>query len=541
MLGLGSSNVTSKVSSIFSNASNMGTAPGWQYSYDGASRLTKAIGKNASGTPTQWDYAYDGAGNRTQIKETNTSTSTVVSNLTTTYDASGLPTSASNAVGGESITYTHDAIGDLSVANSSTNANDWGYAYDVYARMSCAKPAATTCTSGTRVQPAYDALDRTVSSVYSSTTTNTYRGLSDVLTRQVGAADTAYANTASGTPLAEKASTVTNASFYLRDPHGDVVGEVTTAAANQGTTAYDPFGKPLATSGTQSVLGFQSDLTDPTTKLVDMGTRYYQPTTGRFTSRDVVSGDPSSPMSLNRFAYAQMSPISNVDPTGMSCDRYTGRCGTGYTRANGQYKHYDPYTGKTTTSGSGGTYESGNWGDYVQPVPVPAPATPSLLARAGNFAVHATADAFRYTTPEGWIAHSASQVTNRSVGMCLGGSVYGGYAIQANACFWSHPDGTFGLTTEGGWGLATSIGANGSLTVAVSNATSQEGLAGDFTTVGLSGGEGLLNFGGSHAWETEGGSTTWVSNAGWTPGGEAPVPGNLIGTRSRTWSSDGYR
>ena len=298
----------------------------------------------------------------------------MTSNVTTSFDASGLPTSSSNSVGGETVTYTHDNIGDLTVANSSTNANDWAYSFDAYARMSCAKSAATACTSGTTMQTSvYDALDRTISTTLNSaTTSNTFRGVTDALTRRVGTVTTAYAVSAQGTPIAEKGSS-TNPFFYLRDPHGDIVSSVTTAAANQTTRTFDPYGKPLTTtqvSGSQPVPGFQGDLTDPTTSLVDMGTRYYQSTTGRFTSRDMVAGDPTSPMSLNLFAYAEMNPISNFDPTGMSCDRYTGRCGTGYTTANGQYKHYNQFTGTTTTSGSGGTYET-----HV-PVPIPRPKAP---------------------------------------------------------------------------------------------------------------------------------------------------------------------
>jgi YD repeat-containing protein len=117
-------------------------------------------------------------------------------------------------VTGESITYTHDAIGGLTKVDSSISANDWAYTYDAYGRMSCAKQA-TGCSSGTRTLPVYDALDRTVSSTYgSTTTTNAFRGITETLSRRaVGSAVTTYVASASGTPLAEKA---TNAYFYLR-------------------------------------------------------------------------------------------------------------------------------------------------------------------------------------------------------------------------------------------------------------------------------------------------------------------------------------
>lgn len=43
----------------------------------------------------------------------------LVSDLSTAYNSRGLPTTASDAVTGESITYTHDAMGNLTLTNSS--------------------------------------------------------------------------------------------------------------------------------------------------------------------------------------------------------------------------------------------------------------------------------------------------------------------------------------------------------------------------------------------------------------------------------------
>jgi hypothetical protein len=209
-------NVTSKNQSVFTNGSN-GL---WTYQYDGASRMTRAELDYPGSTPssTRWDYAYDGAGNRTKIKQS-TLPSTVTSDVSTTYDAAGLATTATDAVTAETITYTHDKIGSLTVANSATNANDWARAYDAYGRMSCAKPASTACTSGTtRVLPTYDALDRTASQTSSGTTTTfAWRGVEETLSyRKVGTGSpTAYVNSAGGTPIAEKQ---TSAYLYLRDP-----------------------------------------------------------------------------------------------------------------------------------------------------------------------------------------------------------------------------------------------------------------------------------------------------------------------------------
>jgi RHS repeat-associated protein len=351
-------NVSSKASSVFSNPAN-GT---WGYSYDGASRLTRATGPNASGASTTYDYAYDGGGNRILDQQT---TGTLVRNLTTTYDAAGLPTSATDAATGESVTYAHDAIGDLTGIDSSIAANDWTYAYDPYARLTCAVQG-TSCASGSsRVLFTLDALDRALTRTKGSTTTSfTYQGIAESVAKTVnGSTTTTYAYSGGGAPLAE--STAGAASFYLRDTHGDVVSLASTAAANQGTSSFDPWGKSLAVTGQTSFLGYQGDMTDPDTKQVDMGTRWYAAGLGRFTSRDVIFGDLASPMTLNQHVYGGMNPITMWDPTGMYQDDAGGGggCGAHPTNScqqaiedNTEYyeEHYSSRGGGSGSSGSSG-------------------------------------------------------------------------------------------------------------------------------------------------------------------------------------------
>ena len=48
-----------------------------------------------------------------------------------------------------------------------------------------------------------------------------------------------------------------------------------------------------------------------------MGTRMYAPSLGRFTTRDILTGDPLHPISLNQFVYGADSPVGMTDPTGM--------------------------------------------------------------------------------------------------------------------------------------------------------------------------------------------------------------------------------
>ncbi len=291
-------NLTRKVAMVSGNAAN----GAWTYTYDGASRMTRAIGPNATGASITRDYRYDGAGNRIYVKEG------AAAAVSTTYDLSGLPTTSTDGT-----TYTHDQIGDLKVIDRSGTANDWSYNYDAYGRMICAKNSITCSGTGT-ITFTLDALDRLLSRVGTTTTAYTWSGLSEDPAKTVeGKTTTYYAYTRSGSPLAQKAATL---GFYLSDPHGDIVGTAA-AGAVSGSRSYDPWGKPLATSGSSSYLGYQGDPTDPSTGQVDMGARNYEPSLGRFSTRDVLFGDPTSPMSLNQFVYATDSPITFTDPTGM--------------------------------------------------------------------------------------------------------------------------------------------------------------------------------------------------------------------------------
>ncbi|WP_260193248.1 RHS repeat-associated core domain-containing protein [Actinophytocola gossypii] len=105
----------------------------------------------------------------------------------------------------------------------------------------------------------------------------------------------------------------------MSDQHGDVIAgfdPTTPLTQVADSTAYDPFGTPIATTGDQRPIGYQGDYTDPDTGQVNMTARWYDPSTGAFTSRDSVTL-PASPSGLaNRYAYGLGSPTNYTDPTG---------------------------------------------------------------------------------------------------------------------------------------------------------------------------------------------------------------------------------
>jgi hypothetical protein len=92
-----------------------------------------------------------------------------------------------------------------------------------------------------------------------------------------------------------------------------------------------------------------------------MGTRWYDPYLGRFTSRDVLFGDPLSPMSLNQYVYGGDNPVSMIDPDGLCYRDPDNQYGCGYTtKSHGRSKRHDfsygrnhwwAYRNLTTTRG----------------------------------------------------------------------------------------------------------------------------------------------------------------------------------------------
>ncbi|MBN2335864.1 RHS repeat-associated core domain-containing protein [Candidatus Bathyarchaeota archaeon] len=91
------------------------------------------------------------------------------------------------------------------------------------------------------------------------------------------------------------------------DGAGDVVYE----------SNYEPYGPGCGEEGSEDYR-YTGKREDPT-GLYYFGARYYDPVTGRFTTRDTVMGDLSDPQSLNRYSYCRNNPHKYTDPDGKSC------------------------------------------------------------------------------------------------------------------------------------------------------------------------------------------------------------------------------
>jgi RHS repeat-associated protein len=218
------------------------------------------------------------------------------------------------------------------------------------------------------------------------TTSYVYTGTGEqVASQTTGSATTSYVYGPDG-PLAQSSSA--GVRFYLSDPHGDIVGQSNTSGTLTGSVTYDPWGVPRTTVGEQTNLGFQGDPTDPTTGLVDMTTRNYDPTMGEFTTQDVVFGDPTNPTSLNQYIYGQGSPVTFTDPTGMDivddfgCDvsragaDACGRAAKKHKQHAERYGCGDESCAAEARTSYDYSYATRLDGGAYQPMPIPEPPDP---------------------------------------------------------------------------------------------------------------------------------------------------------------------
>ncbi|GAA2904200.1 hypothetical protein Acy02nite_85600 [Actinoplanes cyaneus] len=275
-------NMTRKTTTGF-NGSGTNT-----YKYDWVNRL---IGYDNGVTPVV--YAYDKSGNRVQAG-TKTFEYDQRNQLTreistgTSYEYSPRGTLTSTVTNGIETKTTTDAFNQVITQGTKTGGTTT-YSYDGVGRVIL--PNLTYTGLG--------------NDVASDGSTGYVRDVADDLVGVVSGTTQRYAWT---------------------DVHSDVVGEFGAAGATlSGSVTYDPWGKVVASGGMVGKLGFQQEWTDQGTGKVNMHSRWYDPETGAFDTRDTANNNPSPDSgAANRFAYAEGNPLTNTDPSG---EGVGGKCG----------------------------------------------------------------------------------------------------------------------------------------------------------------------------------------------------------------------
>jgi RHS repeat-associated protein len=102
---------------------------------------------------------------------------------------------------------------------------------------------------------------------------------------------------------------------FLADGNGNVIASVDAATGLVShADDYSPFGETIPLSGSRpGAFGFSSKYTDVETGLLYYGFRYYNPSTGRWLSRDPIEEAGG----VNLYGFVSNNPTNDVDPLGL--------------------------------------------------------------------------------------------------------------------------------------------------------------------------------------------------------------------------------
>ncbi|MFD1397376.1 RHS repeat-associated core domain-containing protein [Kroppenstedtia eburnea] len=105
--------------------------------------------------------------------------------------------------------------------------------------------------------------------------------------------------------------------YYQTNYRGDVTALTDSTGAVVATYEYDAFGNLLKETGTvENPYRYAGYRYDEVTGLYYLQSRYYNPETGRFFTRDADLGEEMEPLTLNKYIYAGNNPVMNTDSDG---------------------------------------------------------------------------------------------------------------------------------------------------------------------------------------------------------------------------------
>jgi len=207
-------------------------------------------------------------------------------------------------------TFTWDANGSL--ASRTYGATTADYTFDSLDRLTQVISATTTVDStyngdGVRV-------GKSVSGTPTTYVQDLGTGLPVVLVETTGGQDTLYLY---GLDLIAQVQSDGSRRYYHTDGLGSTRVLSNDTGQGVGSVAYDAFGAVRSqTDGGGNPFTFAGEQSDDELSLIYLRARYYDPTTGRFISRDPFAGAVTDSRDLNRYVYAQNNPVSFVDPDG---------------------------------------------------------------------------------------------------------------------------------------------------------------------------------------------------------------------------------
>ncbi len=280
-----------------------------RYTYDGAQRIVQETHQSSILGVRTIGYQYDSAGNRL--------TRTDSAEGTTQYIYNSNDQLVRSVRDGLETVYSYDANGSLLKSESASLlvTNVW----DSQSRL---KSSSQSVNGAIRIESyRYD-----VSGTRVTTTTDGIetRYLVDKSTSlpYVIAEYTPVGNLVSRTifglqPIASTSGT--DMTYFVTDRLGSVVATLDGSGVIKSRQRFDAYGRSLASQGTSnSDLQYNGEPRSGVTGQDYLRARYYDSETGRFTSEDPFDGFVIRPLSRHQYQYADLDPVNNSDPTGLT-------------------------------------------------------------------------------------------------------------------------------------------------------------------------------------------------------------------------------
>jgi RHS repeat-associated protein len=246
-----------------------------EYTHDAVgNRLTRTISKNGDTTTT--NYTYDGADQLTEVNGTKYS-----------YDENG------NLIFDDQRTYVYDTENRLvEVREGNNTLASFTYRSDGMRKTKTTSDGTVTFHYNEYNQVSYETdQNNKILAIY------TYGSKNELISMTRG--DQTY--------------------YYQTNYRGDVVALTDSEGTVVATYDYDSFGNLLSETGSvENPYRYAGYRYDELTGLYYLQSRYYNPDTGRFLTRDTFEGYENEPLSLNKYVYTANNPVMLVDYDGYS-------------------------------------------------------------------------------------------------------------------------------------------------------------------------------------------------------------------------------
>lgn len=314
-----------------------------QYRFNAKNQLTGITHQRGDTVLATYAYTLDALGNRSQLVETVYGDTPVTTTSTWQYD--NLGRLISETVNGQVTTHEYDAVSNR--IKQTQNGQVTSYSYDVNDRLISETGARTASYN-------YDNQGNTLTQTVNGTLNKYSYNAKDEL---IQADDVAFGYDIDGIRNAKSKNGVTI--DYITDKNRDYAQVIVEKQNNFPVASYS-YGDDLISqnvNGNTSFYGYDGlgstkFLTDTTGKVTDsyqynaygevtsktgntdnnylyageqfdrslnqyyLRARYYNQGIGRFTQMDTWQGRANSPITLNKYLYANSNPVMNIDPSG---------------------------------------------------------------------------------------------------------------------------------------------------------------------------------------------------------------------------------